>query len=65
MFGESPKKLNECKGVYQGTKSEILYTIKFDLETTYLDKEDISRLDKLMAEKKTFHNRAELHSRKI
>ena len=54
-FGKCPDKLNrEYLDMYDGIKSEVLITTKFDensdLSTTYLGRINMTRLDKITAE---------------
>ena len=56
-FGDTPDTLKgEYLDMYDGVKSEVLSTIKFDensdLSTTYLGRMDMPRLDKIKAEEK-------------
>ena len=55
-FGDTPYKLQEYLDVYNGVKSEVLSTTKFDrnfnLSTTYLGRINIIRFDQLKVEEK-------------
>ena len=56
-FGNNPDKLNrEYLDMYNGVKSEVLCTTKFDensdLSTAYLGRINMTRLDKIMVEEK-------------
>ena len=54
-FGDMPEKLKEeYLGIYEGTQSEILSTIRFDensdLSTAYLGRVDTTRVSKITVE---------------
>ena len=69
-FGDTPNKLKEeYSDMYEGVKSEVLSTTKFDensdLSTTYLGKINMTRLDKIRAEERFSIIRIRVYSCKV
>ena len=69
-FGNTPDKLKgEYLDMYNGVRSEVLCTTKFeensDLSTTYFSRRDMRRLDEIKVEEGVSYIRTRLYSRKI